>query len=107
MQLAPAVNNGFTVRNNGNCEAKPQLTVYGCGMVNLSLNGSQVFVINLAADGFITIDAAAMDAYQGSILKNRSVTGDYNNFSLPQGVNNITFAGMVTQLDITNYSRWI
>ena len=107
LQLAVASNVNMTIRNNGNYSAKPQLTVYGCGVVNLSLNGSQMFVVNLAGDGYITIDAAKMDAYQGSVLKNRSVTGDYNNFSLPQGVNYITYTGMVTRLDITNYSRWL
>lgn len=107
LQLAPDTNSGFTVRNNGNCTAKPQITVHGCGTVNLSLNNTQIFVINIADDGFITIDAAQMDAFQGSILKNRSVTGDYNNFVFPQGNNVITCSGMVTQITITNYSRWI
>ena len=107
LQLVPAANSGLSIRNNGNYAAKPQLTVYGSGTINLSLNNTQIFVVNLALSDFITIDAAKMDAYKGSVLKNRSVTGDYNNFILPQGINVITWSGMVTQLSIKDYSRWI
>lgn len=107
VQLAPAFNGGFTIRNNGNYAAKPQLTVTGCGVINISLNGAQLFVVNLAADGYITIDADKMDAYKGDVLKNRSVAGDYNKLTLQPGINNITFTGMVTQLALTQYSRWV
>lgn len=94
----------MTIRNNGNTESKPQLTVYGYGGVNITLNGKQIFAILL--DGYITIDVEKMDAYKDGALKNRSVTGDYNGLTLIPGRNTISFSGMVSKMDITRYSRW-
>ena len=108
VQIAPANNNnGLRIVNNGNYISKPKLTVHGCGDIGVLLNGTQTLLIRLAADRYVTIDAAAMDAYKDGVLKNRSVTGDYGKLQLPPGANVITFDGMVQQLDITDYSRWI
>ena len=38
---------------------------------------------------------------------NRQVTGDYDNFRLATGVNDIKLAGTFTSATIENYSRWI
>lgn len=99
--------NEITVNNNGNTYSKPIMTIYGTGTINLSLNGYQVFVIELADQGFITIDVNQMEAYQDGVLKNRLVTGDYDNFLLNPGKNTISFNGDVTQILIENMSRWI
>ena len=48
-----------------------------------------------------------MEAYYNGILKNRLVTGNYENFVLNQGENEITFTGTLYSLTISNYSRWI
>ena len=95
------------ISNNGNTVSKPRITVYGCGSVSLYLNGSQILIMEIGADGYITIDVAALDAYNGITLKNRSVTGDYNALSLPVGINTITATGMVTRISVTDYSRWV
>lgn len=71
------------------------------------MNGVQVFSIAFGTNESITIDTEAMEAYSGNILKNRIVTGNYNNFYLPVGVNRIAFSGEVTNFSIKNYSRWI
>lgn len=93
--------------NSGNIYAKPQITIYGIGTVNLSVNGNQIFVINIGSNGFITIDSAQMEAYQSGVLMNRLVTGDYDNLVLPVGANTISWTGIVTEVVIDNYSRWI
>ena len=95
----------MTIRNNGNTASKPQLTVYGYGGVNITLNGNQILAILL--DGYITIDAEKMDAYKDGVLKNRSVNGDYDGLSLKPGKNIISFSGMVSKMEITRYTRWI
>lgn len=97
------------VTNAGNFPAKPKLTIYGTGDIGLSLNGNQIFQIALGNDGYITIDTAAMEAYQDNTetLKNRQVVGDYDNFMLNPGENSITFSGSVTKCIVENYSRWI
>ena len=97
------------VINSGNTTAKPKLTIYGEGDIGVNLNGIQIFQIALGENGYITIDTAAMEAYQDTTetLMNRLVTGDYNNFALNPGTNEITFSGTVTQCIVENYSRWI
>lgn len=104
---AAAVMETFTVINTGNIYARPLFTITGDGIVTVAVNGQQIFTITL--DGEITIDGAAMEAYQTTPdnLKNRSVTGNYDNFVFPLGKNKIEFSGDVTQLVIDNYSRWI
>lgn len=100
----------IAITNDGNIFSRPQITLMGDGTVNLSLNGEQIFVIDLdSAGGNITIDATAMEAYQGttSTLMNRYVDGDYDNLKLNTGANSITWTGNLTQIIINNYSRWI
>jgi len=95
------------VFNRGNTISRPAFTIYGSGTINLSINGAELFVINLADAEFITLDGQEMNAYQGNILMNRSVAGDYNNLVLNVGTNTISWVGNVTQLEVENVSRWI
>lgn len=95
------------VNNSGNIFSKPVITLYGSNTCGVYLNGSQVFSIEFGTNDNITIDTEALEAYSGSTLKNRIVTGNYNNFYLPVGANTIKFTGSVTRCFIKNYSRWI
>lgn len=97
----------ITVTNSGNCNSKPKITIYGSGIINLSVNGMQIFVINLGEEDFVTIDIEKMEAYKEGILKNRLITGNYDNFTLLPGNNSISFTGTVTKIEIENYSRWL
>lgn len=102
--LCRASNVTMTIRNNGNTFAKPQLTVYGFGGVNITLNGKQILAMLL--DGNVTIDVEKMNAYKDGVLKNRAVIGNYDDLSLQPGINRISFSGMVSGMDINLYSRW-
>jgi len=95
------------IRNNGNYISRPIMTIYGSGNINLSLNGSQIFLIGLGEEQYITIDAQQMEAYKDGILKNRLVTGNYENFVLNVGKNIISWSGDITQINIDKYSRWL
>lgn len=97
----------FVVRNNGNYFSRPIFTLYGSGTINFSINNSQSFVIQLGNERYITIDTNQMEAYKDGVLKNRLVTGDYTNFGLNVGKNEITLSGNVTEFSVQNYSRWI
>lgn len=97
----------FRVFNSGNTVARPRITITGSGTINLSLNNHQMFVINLGNEGYITIDTEEMNAYKGSVLKNRLVTGNYDNFALTLGMNVISWTGDVDAVSIEKYSRWI
>ena len=82
--------------------------VYGTGTINLSLNGNQIFVIDLGENQeYISIDTEKLEAYKGLDLKNRLVEGDYDKFSLNVGKNTISWSGNVTKIQLLNYNRWI
>lgn len=97
----------FNILNRGNAIARPTVTVYGSGTVNLSINSKEVFSLNLASGSYITLDAEEMNAYKGNVLMNRSVSGDFNNLVLKSGLNNISWTGNVTQISVQKGSRWI
>ncbi len=95
------------VFNSGNYKSNPKLTIYGVGTIVLAVNGSNILTINLGTEGNITIDTENLEAYKGTTLKNRLVSGNYDKFSLEKGENTISWTGNVTRIDIENYSRWI
>lgn len=96
----------ISVFSRGNTTAKPRITLYGSGIVNISLNGKAIFVVDID-DEFITIDATEMNAFQGDVLKNRFVQGDYDDLSFHFGTNVLSWSGNVTQITVENFSRWI
>lgn len=97
----------MVVSNTGNTFSRPKITVYGSGTITLSVNGMQAFVIELGNEGYITIDSAQMEAYKAGTLKNRLVSGNYDNLVLRVGTNTLSWVGDVTSVGIENYSRWI
>ena len=102
--------NTVVICNNGNVYSKPTLTLTGSGTINLSLNGVQVAVVALANEGeTIEIDLDKLEAYNPAtkVLKNRQVTGDYENLYLKVGNNTISWTGTITSVKLKNYSRWI
>lgn len=100
----------ITINNSGNYVSKPVVTINGTGTINLEVNGYEVLVINLGESAnTVTIDTANMEAYNQNTgqLMNRDVTGDYDNLYLNAGSNTISWTGSITQIQITNYSRWL
>ena len=95
------------VRNSGNTISRPIVTIEGEGNVSLSLNGKNAFAIAFGEDRSITIDTEKMEAYNGNVLKNRHVAGDYDNFALNVGLNTISWSGKINKITLENYTRWI
>lgn len=98
---------GLMLVNMGNTVARPTIQLMGSGAIDLSINGNQVLALSLGESEYITIDAAAMNAYFGDVLLNRLVTGDYENVVLQPGTNTLTWDGEVQALEVTKISRWI
>lgn len=96
-----------TLRNNGNYIAKPIIQIEGAGLITLSLNGMQMFAIDMQGAASITIDTQGMNAYSDGLLMNRNVLGDYDNFALNVGVNTVEWSGDVKSISFQKYSRWI
>lgn len=97
----------ITLVNSGNIFSKPRITVHGSGVVEMYLNSTQILSLNIGTSEYITIDAEDLNAYQGTALANRLVTGDVASLILPVGTNEITFSGTVTDVLAELYSRWI
>ena len=101
----------ITVTNLGNTISKPIITFHGAGDINIELNNHQLLVVSLKTleegPDSITIDFENMEAYSGKILRNRSVTGDYDKFNLAVGSNTISWTSGLAQIEISQISRWI
>lgn len=97
------------VVNSGNTPSCPTITLSGSGSVGIFLNGASTITVSMPESWSIRIDVAGMNAYNGSSdnLANRFVVGDYSSLMLPHGTNAISWNGNVTELGISNYSRWI
>lgn len=99
---------GSAVTNSGNIISRPKITITGSGTVSLSLNGSQLFSIDMSGNiGNITIDSETLEAYKDGNLMNRRVTGNYDRFYLSPGNNTFSWSGSVSRIVVENYSRWI
>lgn len=104
------INNEVIVRNNGNIYANPILYLKGKGIINLYINEQQILKINLDENvEDIIIDTQKMEAYNPTtkILKNRIIIGNYEKFKLLVGKNEIKYDGVIEEMKIQNYSRWI
>lgn len=97
----------ITVRNNGNYVSKPILHIKGSGTINLSLNGVQLFRIDLSTSSAITIDTERLEAYNDDALMNRYVVGNYDKFALKVGANSVSWDGQLTYIAFEKLSRWI
>lgn len=96
----------INVYNNGNVVSKPQIKIYGSGVINFKLEGRTIFDYTFSSDDtYVVIDSDKQDAYVGSILKNRRMSGDFPIFQ--KGKNTISWDGTITKIEISNYSRWI
>lgn len=98
--------NTITVRNTGNINSRPKVTLTGSGSVTLRINGKLVLSMTLEDDQTIIFDNMNATDTQGNYL-NRQVTGDYDDLVFPIGQNTITITGMVSRAQLEKYSRWI
>lgn len=97
-----------TVTNKGNVYARPTLTVTGEGTVGIYLDGSEMLSLEMGGtETTFVIDLEEQNAYEGSDLVNRQVTGDYSQFTLPVGSSTLSVTGTVSNVTVTRYSRWI
>ena len=107
LKLYNVATQSFVIRNYGNTSSKPKMTIYGQGTINVKVNEINNLVIQLSNQKYITIDTAAMEAYKDDILKNRLVAGNYDEFRLNPGKNVVDIMGEITQINLSDFSRWI
>lgn len=97
---------GKSVLNNGLKESKPIMTIKGTGTIELSINNLLVFRYTFPeGENEVVIDSEKQDAYLGTILKNRNMTGEFP--ILKSGSNIVSWSGNVTSILVEPKSRWI
>ena len=107
-KTAISISGETTVVNEGNVFSRPTISVTGSGTVGIYLNGRQMLALAMGdTEQTITIDLEEQNAYSGSVLMNRSVTGSYAAFTVPVGSNTMEVTGTVSDASISRYSRWI
>ncbi len=94
----------LTVTNSGLEDSKPLITLYGSGDVTFTLDGIDIFTIDID-DDYVVIDSAEQNAYKGSTLKNRNMIGNFP--ILNPGANVITWTGTLTRIVVDPKSRWL
>ena len=107
LKLTEVKKNEISIINKGNVYSLPKMTIYGVGDINLGVNGQDVFYITLGLEDYITIDTTNLEAVKNGVLKNRLVTGNYDDFKLNYGVNTINYDGIVEKIIVNDYSRWL
>ena len=96
----------ITIRNQGNEKSRPKITLYGSGIVEISLNNITMFTYSFPeGENEVVIDCEKEEAYLNEILKNRNMFGGFP--KLEPGNNNITWSGSLTRIKIKPNSRWI
>lgn len=97
-----------TVINKGNVYARPYIEITGEGTVGIYLDSVEMLTLEMGdTETTFVIDLEEQNAYEGSYLANRKVTGDYSQFTLPVGSSVLSVSGTVSDVTVTNYSRWI
>ena len=105
-RVAGSATQSMIVENIGNHTAKPLITITGTGIVELSVNGSAVCKYEFPSEkDTVILDSELQDAYLGSVLKNRKMTGEFPIFK--KGDNVVSWNGTVESIRIKRYSRWL
>lgn len=98
--------NSVIVNNQGLEISKPILTIYGTGIITISINGQDIFSVDLGDDEeYIVIDSLQEEAYKENILKNRLMSGEFPKLNV--GDNIIGWTGDLTRIIIDPKSRWL
>ncbi len=86
--------------------SKPIMKIIGSGAVEVLVNGLATFTYTFPENETgVIIDSEKEDAYLGTALKNRNMTGEFPR--LLDGENTISWSGNVTSIVVEPKSRWL
>jgi len=89
--------------NMTNTNAEPVIKIYGSGSINLSINGSIIYLTNVSE--YVIIDSDMVDCYKDTMPKNNDMEGEFPILNV--GDNIISWTGSVTEVLLTPNYRWI
>lgn len=113
------------IRNNGNTISRPKITLHFSEplrqRVTVNINNAKFVLYLVDAKGSIipksiTLDGENLNAYDGDILLNRFVIGNFEEIVFERGINHITIEATetgtsdvdkISTIEVENYSRWI
>lgn len=95
------------IKNVGNTYSKPVYRFKGVGDINIYLNGERVLKVNFPEVTTAELDTEKMNLISGDTYLNRYAVGEYEDLTLPQGLNDFTLTGCIEYFEVTRYSRWI
>lgn len=94
------------ITNVGLEKSKPIITLEGTGIIEISLNGFNLFkYVFPENETKVVIDSLEEEAYLDNVLKNRNMLGTFPIFEV--GENTISWSGNLTQISIEPKSRWL
>lgn len=100
------IGNKVVVKNTGNYISKPVIEIKGSGTIELTVNDNKLFRYTFPeGEDAVVIDSKKQDAYLGTVLKNRNMSGEFP--ILDVGENIITWDGSIESIEITSKSRWL
>lgn len=100
------INNKAIVENTGNYLSSPIIKIEGTGTIELIVNGNKLFRYTFPdGEDTVVIDSQKQDAYLGTDLKNRNMSGEFPIFET--GENIITWEGVISNIEISSKSRWL
>ncbi len=100
------VENSKIVNNVGLEIAKPIITLYGSGTVELLINNYGYFRYTFPdGEDEVVIDSLKEEAYLNTEYKNRNMIGEFP--LLDPGDNTVTWVGDLTRIKIQPKSRWL
>ena len=104
--LSITTQTSLIVNNQGLETAKPVITLYGSGNIEIAINGSKIFEYTFpTGESSVVIDSILEDAYLEGVYKNRNMLGNFP--ELKVGNNTITWTGSLTRIKIEPKSRWL
>lgn len=96
----------ITVVNAGLIESKPLIKLTGTGTIEFKIANTAIFNYKFpTGETEVVIDSEKQDAYLGTALKNRNMTGEFP--ILKSGNNIITWTGSLTKIEVLAKSRWL
>lgn len=96
----------LVINNSGNYLSKPIMKISGAGTIEFTVNDNKLFRYTFPdGEDTVIIDSQKQDAYLGTVLKNRYMSGEFPTLEI--GENTITWSGTITSIKISSQSRWL
>ena len=95
-----------SVTNKGLEVSKPILVLEGSGVVEIAVNGINIFKYTFPnGENKVIVDSLKEEAYLEGVYKNRNMLGEFP--KLEVGNNTISWTGTLTKIEIEPKSRWL